>query len=104
MDKKKTHFSIFLANKKCVNWIGDKLNCVSKVTTSFALNITNNAYISCDPTLANIYTAMQVSRKLGNLIKYLDDFWLKYLLTDSLKIFLIWKPFRKTIKYLKRLI
>ena len=39
-------------------------------------------------TLENIHTAMQVSRKFGNSLENLDDFWLKYQLPDSLKIFL----------------
>ena len=39
-------------------------------------------------TLANIYTAMQVSRKFGNSFENLDNFLLKYQL--------------QTIKYLKR--
>ena len=52
-------------------------------------------------TLENIYTAMQVSRKLGNSLENLDDFWLKYHLPDSLKTFLVWKPFQQTIELLR---
>ena len=44
---------------------------------------------------------MQVSRKFGNSLENLNDFILKYQLPDSLTIFLIWKPCRRTKKYLK---
>ena len=48
--------------------------------------------------LANVYTAMQVYRKFRLKKKKFNDFLLKYLLPESLKIFILWKPFKQTIK------
>ena len=94
-DKKNMLFLCFLLNKKCVNLISKKYNCLSKVTTKYALNTSNLP--KYNDTLVNSYTVMQVSRKFGSSLVIFD--WNPSF--PSKDIFLIWKPFRQTIEYVK---